>query len=657
MLPIWCKRVYTFIVWQQIFISIYYGTSSTNSFQYYDSLAMFPRPTETRQVQSLDGVWNFCLQQGSENGFKSRWFETPLNQVTNDLERMPVPSSFNDITERREIRDFSGWVWYERTFFIPSTWTDGNILLRFGSVNYKAHIYINGKNVFNHTGGHLPFQMDITKLVRISSQNHISVAVNNVLSNGTLPQGRVVTKNDSRKPNTTFTETITRFDFFNYAGIHRSVWLYYVPKTRIVDITVITNTESDLSTGIVSFDIATNSKDEDNHYWRIGLYDRDDKSVAPDQAKPNGKFVIPDANLWWPFTMHPIAGYQYTLSIRLYNKTNNHLIDSYYQKVGIRNITLSKHSFNINGKPFYFRGFGKHEDMNIRGRSMDQSMILKDFNLMKWIGANSFRTSHYPYSEEIMDEADEQGFVVIDELPAVGLVSFQRPLLEQHLMTARELIDRDKNRPSVVMWSIANEPVGNVPESAEYFATVATEVRRLDLAKRPVTAALANNKVDYIVPSLDLLMINRYYSWYSDPGYVQVIQGYLLNDVRNMAQKFHKLIMFSEYGADTIPGMHNEPTTIFSEDYQVEYLIENHKAFDKLRAQGFLIGEHVWNFADFMTGQQITRVGGNKKGIFTRDRQPKVSARLMRCRYWGLTNVNWTTVHRQGFSLCPQMIY
>ena len=201
-----------------------------------------------------------------------------------------------------------------------------------------------------------------------------------------------------------------------------------------------------------------------------------------------------------------------------------------------------------------------------------------------------------------MDEADEQGFVVIDEVPAVGLDPYPKALLDQHLVTIRELIDRDKNRPSVVAWSITNEPVGK-PESAAYFAKVAAEARNLDLAKRPITAALANNKVDYIVPSLDFLMINRYYAWYGDMGYLQVIQGYLIQDIRNMYRKYKKLMMFSEYGADTVPGMHSEPSSMFSEDFQSEYLIENHKAFDVLRKDGFLIGEHIWNFADFMTVQ------------------------------------------------------
>ena len=189
---------------------------------------------------------------------------------------------------------------------------------------------------------------------------------------------------------------------------------------------------------------------------------------------------------------------------------------------------------------------------------------MKDFNLIKWVGANSFRTSHYPYAEAIMDEADEQGIIVIDEVPAVGLSTFSNELLALHLNTINELIARDKNRPSVFMWSIANEPSSNKAESGPYFEKVSAEARRLDPSKRFITGAINQAfDADHMGHSLDILMINRYYGWYSDAGYPQVIQGEMVHDLTNFHNKFKKPIMISEYGADTIPGMHTEPSFIF----------------------------------------------------------------------------------------------
>ena len=150
-------------------------------------------------------------------------------------------------------------------------------------------------------------------------------------------------------------------------GIHRSVWLYFVPSVRIVDITVSTGTLDDLTTGRVHYNISSNAPngDAEGHYfWRVDLLDRTGRPVAEQIAHPSGTILVANAHLWWPFTMHPVAGYQYTLSIRLYDRSTEQLVDSYYQKVGIRSISLTKNAFLINGRDFYFRGFGKHEDMN-----------------------------------------------------------------------------------------------------------------------------------------------------------------------------------------------------------------------------------------------------------------------------------------------------
>ena len=104
------------------------------------------------------------------------------------------------------------------------------------------------------------------------------------------------------------------------------------------------------------------------------------------------------------------------------------------------------------------RGFGRHEDSNIRGKGLDLPLFARDYNLIKWTGANSYRTSHYPYADELMDFADRNGIVIIDECPGVALDHFEAPLLKHHLEVMTELVGRDKNHPSVVMWSVGNEP-------------------------------------------------------------------------------------------------------------------------------------------------------------------------------------------------------
>jgi len=211
------------------------------------------------------------------------------------------------------------------------------------------------------------------------------------------------------------------------------------------------------------------------------------------------------------------------------------------------------------------------------------------------------------------------------------------------------MIQRDKNRPSVVMWSIANEP--NVRDSGNYFATVAAHARGLDKTRLITAATAGTDSNDKMAVSLDVLMVNRYQGWYQDTGYPQTIEIFLTNNFQNWYDTHKKPIMISEYGADTVPGLHMDPPYVFSEDYQTELLYENFKAFDKLRAKGFFVGEHIWIFADFMTGESTGRVVGNKKGIFTRERQPKASARVLRCRYWKLSGMAKDT--NTSPSYCP----
>ena len=182
----------------------------------------------------------------------------------------------------------------------------------------------------------------------------------------------------------------------------------------------------------------------------------------------NGTINLYNRPLWWPVGMNDSVGYLHALEVHL-TATDT---DIYRLPIGIRTVKVNGTSFLINGKPFYFHGFGRHEDWNVRGKGLDWAMVVKDFNMIDWLGGNSFRTSHYPYAEEIMQMCDERGIVVIDECPAVGMRTpdnFVNIRLQHHLAVMKELVSRDYNHPSVVMWSVANEPASNLPQTANYF--------------------------------------------------------------------------------------------------------------------------------------------------------------------------------------------
>jgi beta-glucuronidase len=316
----------------------------------------------------------------------------------------------------------------------------------------------------------------------------------------------------------------------------------------------------------------------------------------------------------------------------------------------VRTVEVRGTEFLINGEPFHFTGFGKHEDVPVVGKGHSDAYLVHDFELMRWIGANSFRTSHYPYSEAVLDHADRHGIVIIDETAAVGLnmglgggifggqgyTTFSPETIddrtrEVHARAIRELVARDKNHPSVVLWSIANEPESDTEAAEDYFRPLFDVARDAD-PTRPVgfvNVMLAPHGRCRVSKFADVLMLNRYYGWYVNTGDLAGAEHAWRQELAGWAGE-GKPIIITEYGADTLPGLHSLTAQPWSEEYQVEYLAMNHRVFDSVPA---VVGEQVWNFADFETTSGIMRVGGNRKGVFTRDRKPKAAAFALRDRW------------------------
>ncbi|XP_017268026.1 beta-glucuronidase [Kryptolebias marmoratus] len=605
-----------------------------------DTGMLFPRESSSRELKELNGLWAFRADRSpSRNqGFQEAWYKSRLAE-TGPVIDMPVPASYNDITQDPTLRDFIGWVWYEREVVIPAHWiADGGtrVVLRVGSAHYYSVVWVNGVKVTEHEGGHLPFEAEIDSVLQENPTVpcRITIAVNNTLTLQSLPPGSIQYMNDrTMYPDGYFVQTIN-FDFFNYAGIHRPVLLYTTPKTYVDDITVVTDFLD--NTGLVRYNVSVRGATTAS--VKVTFIDKEGHSVASSN-EPSGVLKVTDVKLWWPYLMHENPGYLYSMEVRLVaDAEESSFEDVYTLPVGIRTVKVTSTQFLINNEPFYFHGVNKHEDADIRGKGLDWPLIVKDFNLMKWLGANSLRTSHYPYAEEFMQMCDRHGFVVIDESPGVGIVdfnSFGNVSLAHHQDVMGELVRRDKNHPSVVMWSVANEPFSVLPQSEYYLKTVIQHTKDLD-PTRPVTyITIMNYKDDLGGPYVDVICLNSYYAWYFDPGHLEVVPFQLSNEHENWYNKYKKPIIQTEYGAGAVAGLHSDPPVIFTEEFQKDFLQSYHEVFDKERGR-FLVGELVWNFADFMTKQTFYRVVGNKKGIFTRQRQPKAAAFTLKERYWKL---------------------
>jgi len=308
---------------------------------------------------------------------------------------------------------------------------------------------------------------------------------------------------------------------------------------------------------------------------------------------------------------------------------NGRETDQYSQEFGVRKVEVKDNRLLLNGEPVFLKGFGKHEDYSISGKGHNNSVMVKDFGLLDWIGANSFRTSHYPYTEEVLRYADTHGILVIDETPFVGLNPrmYQPEIKDCALGIIGELIDRDYNHPSVIMWSLANEPDVCTEEGRDFFRAMAETARALD-ATRPVTyVAHLEPENNLGMEYYDVVCINKYYGWYYYPGDIEQGTKELGNCMDRFYEVFKKPVILAEFGADAVAGMHHLPSQMFCEEYQEEII---RRQYVLARAKPYCIGTHVWAFADFKTAQSTTRVLLNRKGVFTRERQPKLAAHSLK---------------------------
>jgi beta-glucuronidase len=574
---------------------------------------LYPQNNLFRQYIDISGLWKFRFDpenQGLDQGWSQGFTQSRL---------IAVPASWNDQFE--DSRDFLGPAWYQVSFHLPWGYNQKRLYLRFGSVNYLAQVWLNGELIGSHEGGHLPFEFDVTEKIH-PAVNLLVVRVDGSLAFDHVPPGNVTGDPydffDSHGQN----YPQTNFDFFPYCGIQREVHLVAIPESSIKDVTITTELEGE--TGSVIAMVAT----ENNEFANLNLaLRRNGKEYTASASRVENptiiKIQVPEVDLW-----EPNAPNLYDLTIQLFIK--GELVDVYTLPVGIRTVRVEGAQLFLNEKPVYLKGFCRHEDFPVIGRGYQPAVLTKDFSLLHWIGANSFRTSHYPYSEQTMQLADQLGFMVIDEIPAVGLY-FREDGLTRRLELCQqyidELITRDKNHPSVIMWSIANEPLSTRPEAKSFFRTLYDQVKTLD-PSRLVTLVSSVGVIEESFEFLDVACLNRYYGWYQQSGRIAEAISSLSNELDVLYERFHKPIILSEFGADTLPGVHAQPPEMFSEEYQVDFLT---KYIELLRSKPYVIGEHVWVMCDFKTSQGVLRMGGlNYKGVFTRDRRPKMAAHGLR---------------------------
>ncbi|HEY5807956.1 MAG TPA: beta-glucuronidase [Povalibacter sp.] len=585
--------------------------------------SLYPHESPTRSTRDLSGLWQFRADP-QEVGEKQGW-----QNGLSEQRLIPVPCSWNELFD--DLRNYNGAVWYQTTFRLERDWSGQRVYLRFGSVAYRGKVWLNGVLLGEHVGAHLPFTFDVTAQVIADAGNLLVVLVENELRLDRVP----AVPDTSRVSLHTQHFPQTTYDFFPYSGIHRPVLLFSTPQIHVRDVTVKTKVSG--SNGHVT--VALETSPDWNGNARVTLTGGDRTFSSPAAIRDGRgslEIDVPSARLWSTSDPH-----LYTLSVTLEDSA---VRDVYNLRVGIREVRVADERLLLNGEPVFLRGFGKHEDFPLHGRGLDVASIVRDFELLKWLGANSFRTSHYPYSDEAMMLADEYGLLVIDETPAVSMVFMDGPaILERRSVQLRqdiaELVARDKNHPCVIMWSVANEPLlkpfhttdaapSVTDVGTKFFAPMFDLFRQLD-DTRPVTlVSVQGGPADWMALG-DVICTNSYSGWYAISGRLDDAAKAVEQEAAALrARHPGKPIIYSEFGADAVAGQHSQPPEMWSEEYQAD-MIEMY--IRTLARHPYVIGTHPWAFADFRTSQSIMRVGAlNLKGVFTRERKPKLAAHRLK---------------------------
>jgi beta-glucuronidase len=577
-----------------------------------------PQRNACRQFADLSGVWRIAFD---ESGSADWTRGVPADHA----HAIAVPGSWNEQLAEAGYMNFCGAGWLETDIFLPAIAPERELALHFGSVDFYGEVWLDGHHLGTSSAPMLPVEVLVPEELATGRRARLVVRVDAQLHADEATQGITqATYAEERRPRDEYLPAV-RFDFFPYGGINRPVLLVERPAQGLTG----WRATSDLTGVTLAVEASAGSA------IRACLTDDAGETIAlstPTEGSAKLRLEPPAPRLWSPNDPH-----LYRLDIEVLD-ADGLQIDAASQQIGLRTFTVAGTRILLNGEPIVLKGFGKHEESPLHGRGLNLPQLVKDFHLLKWIGANSVRTSHYPYSEEFLDLADQFGVLVIDEVFSINL-DFRRTnadTLANHKRAASELIARDASRTCVIAWSLSNEP-GYLAEpeyrekSAPYWAEIFAHARAIDPTRLMTHANVgyAGNDDPAFFES-DFLGVNRYHGWYSEPGQLGRATARLRADFDTIAAH-GKPILVLEFGADALAGQHATYDQMFTEEYQARFIeaywaeIERHPA---------VAGGHVWNFADFRTAQHGRRVVHNLKGVFTRTREPKMAAWALR-RIWG----------------------
>ena len=509
---------------------------------------------------------------------------------------LKVPRDWNSQSDK--LFYYEGSVWYRRKFDAPKTAADHRLFLYFGAVNYEADVYCNGTKLGKHLGGFTPFAYEITKLAK-QKNNSLVVRVNNNRRAEAVPT--------------------VNTDWWNYGGITRDVLLVETPVTFIASF------RTQLKAGTTNTIQACVDSASPGQTVKINFPGL--KISAEKTADKNGlalfELTAPNLALWSP--EHPA----------LTDVEISAGEDSLKDRVGFRSVATSGTKILLNGQPVFLRGICIHEEITTEGRrAWSEADARKLLGWAKELGCNFVRLAHYPHNEHMARVADELGIMCWEEIPVYWTIQWTNAAtLANAKKQLFDLITRDQNRASVIVWSVANEtPVGE--ERTKFLKSLVDEARALD-GTRLVSAAMevradSKDPLHRIVDDpfgqyTDLLSFNQYVGWYDGlPDKIDQVRW---------SFGYEKPVFISEFGADAKQGFHADALTRFSEEYQADVYQRTLAMLDKIPA---FSGCTPWILCDFRSPKrQLPGIqdGWNRKGLIGQNGEKKAAFSVLKNFY------------------------
>ena len=575
---------------------------------------------QQRVVYTINDGWKFT---------KGSPFEAQLTGCDDSSwETVNIPHTWNDKDADDETPGFyRGPVWYRKQLFIDKSQEGRRAVIYFEGANQEVRFYLNGQFVGEHKGGYTRFCFDITPHLRYGQENLFTIYVNNVYNPNIPPLSA---------------------DFTFFGGIYRDVYLQFMNPVHIATNDYASSgvyiRTPEVNNSAASVEITTLLTNDMPQAAEIRveniICDADGKEVKKTQAEVklaagetkmdiSKKIKIDSPRLW-----DIDDPYRYMVYTRILDKRKGTLLDEVVNPLGLRWFKFdSEKGFFLNGKGRKLIGTARHQDYFQKGNALRDELHVQDVLLLKEMGGNYLRVSHYPQDPVIMEMCDKLGIVTSVEIPVVNAVTETEEFLHNSVEMAKEMVRQDFNRPSVMIWGYMNEiflrrPYTEGKQLEDYYRFTEKVARALEATIREedpsrYTMMAYHNMPQYYEDAhlTEIPMIqgwNLYQGWY-EPD---------INEFQRLLDRAHKaykgkVLMVTEYGPGVDPRVHSYQPERF--DFSQEYGLVYHKHYlNEMMKRPFIAGSSLWNLNDFYSESRVDAVPHvNNKGVVGLNREKK----------------------------------